>query len=226
VVRLGVMGGTFNPIHYGHLAAANEVREAFALERIIFVPAAVPPHKDQTAIIEPRHRLMMAILATVSNPHFLVSAIEVDRPGTSYSVETIAALKALYPTIHALYFILGIDAFLEIASWRQPDVLLKSCHLVVTGRPGFNLHQHATIPLQQLSTRYPYLSFEQAEGETSAQLPRVRVSGTPYQIFYREVTALDISSTQIRQRIQQERSIAYLLPETVEAYIRTYQLYR
>lgn len=225
-MRLGVMGGTFNPIHYGHLVVANEVREAFALEKIIFVPAAVPPHKQQTEIIEPRHRLIMTVLATISNPHFVVSAVEIDRPGTSYSVETIAALKALYPDTTALYFILGIDAFLEIALWRQPDLLLRSCHIIVTARPGYNLRQLATTPLQQLSTLYPCLSFELSRGEAATPLPRVRVSGTPYEIVFQEVSALDISSTRIRQRIKRGLSITYLLPETVEAYIRTYQLYR
>ena len=225
-MRLGVMGGTFNPIHYGHLLAASEVREAFALEKVIFVPAAVPPHKDQNEITEPRHRLLMTILATISNPYFVVSAVEVDRPGTSYSVETIAALKALYPTLQSLYFILGIDAFLEIASWRQPDVLLRSCHLIVTARPGYNLLQLATTPLQRLSAIYPCLSFELSEGEMGTRLPRVRVSNTPHEIFFQEISALDISSTHIRQRVKRGQSIAYLLPETVEAYIRTYQLYR
>lgn len=225
-MRLGVMGGTFNPIHYGHLVAASEVRDAFALERIIFVPAAIPPHKDQSEIIGPQHRLMMTILATVSNPHFAVSTVDLERPGTSYSVETIAALKALYPAAQSLYFLLGIDAFLEIASWRQPDVLLRSCHTVVTARPGYNILALATIPLQRLSTIYPCLSFERSEGATFSRLPRVRVSDTPYEIFFQEISALDISSTDIRQRIKRGQSISYLLPETVEAYIRTYELYR
>ena len=225
-MRLGVMGGTFNPIHYGHLVAADEVREAFALEKIIFVPSAVPPHKDQREITEPRHRLMMTILATVSHPPFVVSAVEVDRPGTSYSVETIAALKALYPANPALYFILGIDAFLEIASWRQPDVLLRSCDIIVTARPGYNLRQLATTSLQRLSTLYPGLSFEPSGGESGTRLTRVRVCDTPCEIFFQEIATLDISSTHIRQRVKRGQSIAYLLPETVEAYIRTYHLFR
>src|SRR5690606_36219000 len=125
--------------------------ETFALENIIFVPAAVPPHKEKTEIIEPRHRLMMTVLATVSNPHFIVSSVEVDRPGISYSVETVAALKTLYPAAQELYFILGIDAFMEIASWRQPDVMLRSCHIVVTARPGYpSLLDLATMTLQRL----------------------------------------------------------------------------
>jgi nicotinate-nucleotide adenylyltransferase len=204
--------------------AANEVREAFALEKVIFVPAAVPPHKERTEIIEPRHRLMMAILATVSNPHFMVSSVEIDRPGISYSVETIAALKALYPAAKSFYFILGIDAFVEIASWRQPDVLLRSCHLIVTARPGYHFLDLATTTLQRLSSLYPCLAI--AEDKAAASMPKARVCGTPYEIFFQEISALAISSTQIRQRIKQGFSVTYLIPETVEAYIRTYQLYR
>jgi nicotinate-nucleotide adenylyltransferase len=112
------MGGTFNPIHYGHLAAANEVCEVFALDTVVFVPAAAPPHKDLAAIIDPRHRLMMAMLATISHPQFAVSSVEIDRPGASYSVDTVAQLKELYHEQKAIYFIMGIDTFADIAAWE------------------------------------------------------------------------------------------------------------
>src|SRR5262245_38584051 len=96
MVRLGVMGGTFNPIHYGHLAAANEVQQAFALDTVIFVPAAAPPHKDLAGIITPQHRFIMTTLATISHPRFVVSSIEIDRPGASYTVDTVAQIKQIY----------------------------------------------------------------------------------------------------------------------------------
>ncbi len=197
MVRLGVMGGTFNPIHYGHLVAANEVREAFALDTVIFVPASIPPHKDQTDIIDARHRLMMTMLATVSHPHFAVSSMEIDRPGASYSVDTIAQLKQMYPEPLTIYFILGIVAFVDIASWRQPDVLLRSCHTIITSRPGYSLYELAPTLLQR----------------------------PPYHISLYEVSALDISSTRVRQRVKVGHTIAYLLPESVDAYIRKHQLY-
>ncbi len=226
MVRLGVIGGTFNPIHYGHLVAANEAWEAFALDTVIFVPAAVPPHKDLAEIIDPRHRLMMAILATVSHPHFVVSSVEIERPGASYTVDTIAQLKGRYPEPPTVYFILGIDAFLEIASWRQPDVLLGSCHTIVTSRPGHNLHERVANPLRELSRMYPRLIFDPLAGEGPLDSPGFRVCGTPYQIFLQEVSGLDISSTDIRQRVKTGRSLRYLLPDSVDAYIRKYQLYR
>ena len=134
-MRLGVMGGTFNPIHYGHLAAANEVCEVFALDTVVFVPAATPPHKDpvadhrSTAFTDDGH------VATISHPHFDVSSVEIDRPGASYTVDTVAQLKDLYQEQKAIYFIVGIDAFADIAAWRQPEVLLGSCHTIVTSRP-------------------------------------------------------------------------------------------
>jgi len=224
-VRLGVMGGTFNPIHYGHLAAANEVREAFALDKVLFVPAASPPHKDQAAIIEPRHRLLMTVLATLSYPHFVVSAVEIDRSGASYSVETIAQLTQVYEGRATIYLILGIDAFVEIASWWQPDVLLQSCHTIVTSRPGFHLHEAVSMPLQRLMEIYPKVRIEPTEESRGVLPSSYGVSGTPY-LFLQDVSALDISSTYIRQRIKNGHSISFLVPESVEAYIQKYQLYR
>jgi nicotinate-nucleotide adenylyltransferase len=227
MMRLGVLGGTFNPIHYGHLAAANDVWDLFSLDSVIFVPAAHPPHKDQGEIIEPQHRLMMTMLATVSHPHFIVSALEIERPGASYTVDTIAQIKQLYPAPLSIYFILGIDAFLEIASWRQPDVLLGNCHTIVTSRPGHNLHERVSNPLRQLSRMYPHLTFDSLgqKGNGPVNSPAYRVCGTPYQIFLQEVTGLDISSTDIRRRVKTGHSIRYLLPDSVDAYIRKYQLY-
>jgi nicotinate-nucleotide adenylyltransferase len=221
-----VLGGTFNPIHYGHLVAADEVREAFALDSVIFVPAAIPPHKNRAGLIEPQHRLMMTTLATLSNPRFAVSTVEIDRPGASYSVETVAALKDQHPQCQAWYFILGIDAFVDLASWKQPDVLLKSCHTVVIPRPGYHLRELAMPPLQQLAAAYPCLSFGPPEHDTVARTSWVRVSDTPYAIYFHEFPALDISSTRIRQRIREGKSIAYLVPESVQAYICKYRLYR
>jgi nicotinate-nucleotide adenylyltransferase len=225
-VRLGVMGGTFNPIHYGHLAAANEVREAFALDQVLFVPAASPPHKDQAEIIEPSHRLMMTILATITHPYFTVSTVEIERPGASYSVETIAQLKQAFEGRATIYFILGIDAFTEIASWWQPDLLLQSCHTIVTSRPGFRLRDAVSMSLQRLIETYPTLRIEPTE-DARGPLPLTYViRDTPYCLFVQDIAALDISSTHIRQRVHDGYSISFLLPESVEAYIHKYQLYR
>jgi nicotinate-nucleotide adenylyltransferase len=224
-VRLGVMGGTFNPIHYGHLAAANEVCEVFALDTVVFVPAATPPHKDPAAIIDPRHRLMMTMLATVSHPQFAVSSVELDRPGASYTVDTVAQLKDVYQEQKAIYFLVGIDAFADIAAWRQPDVLLGSCHTIVISRPAYDFHGLVPSTLRQISEMHPYLSFEPMAAGQPFGGPSFQVRGTPYQIYLQEISGLDISSTAIRQRVKNGRSIRYLLPHSVDAYIRKYQLY-
>jgi nicotinate-nucleotide adenylyltransferase len=224
-VRLGFMGGTFNPIHYGHLASANEVCEAFALDTVMFVPSAVPPHKELAEIIVPQHRLMMTTLATIMHPCFAVSSVEIDRPGASYTVDTVAQLRHQYEELAAIYFIVGIDAFVEIASWRQPDTLLGSCHTIVISRPGYNLDELALSTLQQVSQMYSHLSFEPLTRKRSADSPGFQVCGTPYQIYLYKVSGMDISSTEIRQRVRTRRSIRYLLPDSVDAYIRKYQLY-
>jgi nicotinate-nucleotide adenylyltransferase len=224
-VRLGLMGGTFNPIHYGHLASANEVCETFALDSVMLVPAAMPPHKELAEIIAPHHRLMMTTLATITHPRFVVSSVEIDRSGASYTVDTVAQLKHHYQDQSAIYFIVGIDAFLEIASWRQPDALLRSCHTIVTSRPGYNLHELGLSTLRQVSQIYPHLTFEPLTGKQPLDNPGFQVHGTPYQIYLQKVSGLDISSTEIRQRVKTKQSICYLLPDSVDAYIRKYQLY-
>jgi nicotinate-nucleotide adenylyltransferase len=225
-VRLGIMGGTFNPIHYGHLAAANEVCQAFALDTVVFVPAAIPPHKELAAIIAPRHRLMMAMLATISHPQFSVSSVEIDRPGASYTVDTVAQLKLLYQEQKAIYFIVGIDAFVDIAAWRQPDVLLGSCHTIVMSRPRYNFKALVPSTLQLLSETHPCLTFEPVANQQPLDGSGFQVRGTPYQIYLQEVSGLDISSTDLRHRVKTGRSIRYLLPDSVDAYIQKYQLYR
>jgi nicotinate-nucleotide adenylyltransferase len=225
-VRLGVMGGTFNPIHYGHLAAANEVCQAFALDTVVFVPAAIPPHKELAAIIAPRHRLMMAMLATIAHPQFTVSSVEIDRPGASYTVDTVAQLKLLYQEQKAIYFIVGIDAFVDIAAWRQPDVLLGSCHTIVMSRPRYNFKELVPSTLRLLSEMHPRLTFEPVANQQPLDGSGFQVRGTPYQIYPQEVSGLDISSTDLRHRVKTGRSIRYLLPDSVDAYIQKYQLYR
>jgi nicotinate-nucleotide adenylyltransferase len=225
-MRMGVMGGTFNPIHYGHLGAANEVQEAFALDTVIFVPAAAPPHKDQAEIIDPHHRLMMTVLATISHPQFMVSSVEIERPGASYTVDTMAEIKHLFQEQKTIYFIMGIDAFLEISSWKQPDVLLGSCHTIVTSRPRYNLHELAPSILRQVSAMHPSLVFEPITGTMSLDSPGFQVGDTPYQIYLHEISGWDISSTDIRRRVKGGRSIRYLVPDPVDAYIQKYQLYR
>ncbi|MCD5390720.1 nicotinate-nucleotide adenylyltransferase [candidate division NPL-UPA2 bacterium] len=193
-MRIGILGGTFNPIHYGHLLVAAQVREKFDLEKVIFVPSASPPHKNHPDIAPPRDRYQMTVLATQSNTFFSVSDLELQRPGKSYSVETVKELLNIYGKDTRLYFITGTDAILEIFTWKAKEELLKLCQFVVATRPGFH-----TAKIDKAIAR---------------------------QIYLLKIPNLDISSTDIRSRIKEGRTIKYLLPEKVEEYIYKHGLYK
>ncbi|MEQ8199941.1 MAG: nicotinate-nucleotide adenylyltransferase [Syntrophomonadaceae bacterium] len=200
IKNLGIIGGTFNPIHYGHLIAAEFAREAFALDRIVFVPSARPPHKDQGEILDSRHRLAMVKIAAQDNPCFCVSTVEIDRKGLSYSVETVAAIRDMYPGA-ALFFIMGIDAFMLMNTWRDTERLAEICSLIVVTRPGYKLN-----PEDDCFAGVPLLMWRKME-----------VIAIP---------GFEISSSLIRERVAQGRTIRYLLPPAVEDYINSNGLYR
>ncbi|MBE3588342.1 MAG: nicotinate-nucleotide adenylyltransferase [Thermoanaerobacteraceae bacterium] len=200
IKRLGIMGGTFDPIHYGHLVAAEGARHAFQLEKVIFIPAGRPPHKTGRQISSAHHRWIMTELAVASNPFFDTSTLEVDRPGYSYTIDTVREVRDLYPGAE-IYFITGADAVLEILGWKNVDELLTMCWFIAATRPGY--------PLGNLRRRL--------SGIAPAPMNR---------IITMEVPALAISSTEIRTRVQEGRPIKYLLPEPVEAYILNRGLYR
>ncbi|MFH0924296.1 MAG: nicotinate-nucleotide adenylyltransferase [bacterium] len=138
-MSIAIYGGTFNPIHYGHLIVADEVRQAFQLDKIIFVPSAIPPHKKYEAIIDPQHRYNMTHLAIASNSHFVASTVELDRGGKSYSIDTIKELKKEYKDEKDFFFIMGADAFLEISTWKAADKILELCRFIIVSRPGTSL---------------------------------------------------------------------------------------
>ncbi|MBI4551054.1 MAG: nicotinate-nucleotide adenylyltransferase [Candidatus Latescibacteria bacterium] len=143
--RLGVYGGTFNPIHTGHLIIAQEVYDQFALDRVLFIPSARPPHKHNAGLIAPEHRYAMTVLATRDDPRFEVSDIEAERPGTSYTVETLRDLHRRHGPDCQVFFIIGADSLLEIGTWRDPDALFALCSIVVVPRPGVDIRQ-APLP--------------------------------------------------------------------------------
>lgn len=196
--RLGIMGGTFDPIHYGHLVAAEAARTVFGLEKVLFVPNRLPPHKKDYHVSAAKHRYLMAVLATITNKHFEVSRIELDREGMSYTIDTLRALRAVYGSEARLHFISGADAILDLLSWKDVDELLSLCYFIAATRPGYQLSEQ----LQRLQEKYPN------------------------RVFRVEVPALAISSTDIRCRVQQGKSLKYLLPESVEYYIYKHNLYR
>lgn len=190
------MGGTFDPIHYGHLVAAEEALVQFNLDRVVFMPTGEPVRKTHRLVTPAEHRYLMTVIATASNPDFEVSRLEIDRPGVTYTVDTMLELRTIHGSETELFFITGADAILDILTWKDSQRLADTCTLIAATRPGYDLSRLSQRP-------------ESAE----------------FKIELMEVPALAISSTDIRTRIVAKRPVRYLLPEAVATYIRKNRLY-
>lgn len=208
-MRVGILGGTFDPIHYGHLRFAEESRELFALEEVIFIPCGLPPHKEANKIGPAEKRLKMVELAVSGNSRFCVWDIEIKRPWLSYSVETIREIKERYGPGMELFFLVGYDAFQEIGTWKDYQELLSLCHFVVATRAGHG----GGLPLEI----EPLFCYDEKA--------RCYLHKAGSRLYLTEITALDISSTRIREAVQGGRSIRYLVPREVEEYIKREGLY-
>lgn len=193
--KIGIMGGTFDPIHVGHLMIAEAVWDEYNLEKVIFIPSANPPHKHDV-LTSAKHRFNMTLLATCSNPHFEVSTIEMDRVGPSYTIDTIKALKKMYGDDTDFYFIIGADCIHELPTWHKIDELLKICKFIATKRPSYEF-----------------------------DLSIIEKEFSDYNIQLLKTPELEISSTDIRQRIKKGYSIQYITTEQVQQYIRKEELY-
>jgi nicotinate-nucleotide adenylyltransferase len=207
------------------LRAAEEIYWAFGLDRIIFVPAARPPHKDEVVVAPALHRYEMVSLATVFTPYFTVSSIEITRPGKSYSVETVREFQKLSGPNTSLYFVVGVDAFLGMSEWRQARELVGLVRVIVTARPGWRLDEVERLltPQQRKILGNPtlrYLKISDIDPE------RVEREFEPRQVLLVEVVSLDIASREIRQLVEQGRSIRHLVPDTVAAYMAKNRLYQ
>ncbi|MCX8072913.1 MAG: nicotinate-nucleotide adenylyltransferase [Candidatus Binatia bacterium] len=213
-LRVGVFGGSFNPIHIGHLRVAEEVREAQQLDRVLFIPAALPPHKHGQRLASPEQRLQMVRLAIAGNRFFRVCDIELKRAGRSYSIDTLRALRQRSPHWE-LYFILGIDAFAEIATWKEYEQLFELSHFVVVSRPG--------TPAKPLLRVLPVVT-RRAFWYARDGLTLIHRSG--HKVLFQHVTGLDVSATAIRRDLLRGRSIRYLVPTTVERYILREGIYQ
>jgi nicotinate-nucleotide adenylyltransferase len=213
--RVGLFGGTFNPIHLGHLRAAEEIGEFFELDRVIFIPASAPPHKRKEGILPAPLRTHMIRLAISDNPRFSLSEVELERAGLSYSIETIEHFRRGFGHPIHIYFIVGLDAFLEISTWKEYASLFALCHFVVMTRPGSGKNfAKGHLPVE-LARDFCY---------DTQKGGYVHVSG--FFVYPREITALDISSTKIRDYLQEGKSVKYLVPPAVEDFIRSNHLYR
>lgn len=216
VRRIGLQGGTFNPVHLGHLRAAVEARRRFSLDRVLLIPSSVPPHKESADMAPAEHRLRMVRLACRGRAGLAASALEIEAEGTSYSVLTLEEVRRRYREA-VLFFVLGIDAFQEIKTWREYRRVLKQCHFVVTSRPGYDLGRARRVLGSGPAARYVELD---PNGAVVGRLPRAP------SIFLLPISALDISSTDIRSRARRGDSLAGLVPLPVEKYIHRHRLYQ
>ncbi|MDP1808074.1 MAG: nicotinate-nucleotide adenylyltransferase [Actinomycetota bacterium] len=197
--RVGVIGGAFNPIHFGHLLTAEAARVEFDLDQVIFMPWGQSPSKPEESEAGPEERYAMTVIATAPNPYFSVSRLEIDRPGPSYTIDTLKQLHQGLKDVADVYFIAGADAVLEILTWKDPAGLAGFCEFIAATRPGFELDQ-----LQELIEKNPALP---------------KVCGL-------EIPALAISATDIRERVRRTSPIRYLLPDAVVDYINKTGFYK
>lgn len=200
-MRIGLIGGSFDPIHNGHLVLAEQVREQLSLDHVVFIPSGNPPHKSKDAMTANGHRFAMVQAAIADNAFFKVSDVEMDPSLIHYTVNTIKRLKALEQGDNAYFFIAGADALMDVENWRSCQELLSLCTFVGATRPGFDLH---VLQAQVLHLTKTY--------------------GQSIELI--EISALDVSASEIRERVSQERSIRYMVPESVWNYIQTHGLYQ
>jgi nicotinate-nucleotide adenylyltransferase len=197
--RIGLLGGSFDPIHVGHLHVARHARLRLGLDRVVFMPAGQPPHKLGQAMTDPEDRFEMVRLAVAGEPHFSVSRIDLDRPGPSYSVDTVRLLQEAWGPDARIYFLIGADSLADFPTWYRPRRLLELCQVVAVGRPGY------AVDLAALARRF---------------------SGAPPVLFLEHVPQVDISATEVRRRVAEGHSIQGLVPPAVATYIEAHGLYR
>jgi len=215
-LRIGILGGTFDPIHFGHLRSAEEICQDLDLEKVCLIPSASPPHKTTRAVTAFRHRLAMTRLAAHMSPHLEPMDLEGRRPGHSYSIETLREFYRTFGSDADLYFILGMDAFLEIKTWKEYEHLFDYAHFVIMYRPGVQTGQAVLKEvLSDLGLGIQEESMDPCRFTVSSGKTVLQVA----------TTLMDISSTRIRELVRQKRSIRFLVPEPVDIYIAKNGLY-
>lgn len=197
-MRMGLIGGTFDPIHLGHLIIAQEACTRLDLLQMMFVPAGQPPHKRDQGITDPERRFEMVRLAVADNPLFSVSRMDIDRAGPCYTVDTVRLFRDTWGSEVEIYLLIGADSLSELPTWHRPDLLIRLCHVVALGRPGYR------VDWAELDRSLPGAS------------EQIQMLGGP---------ALDISSTEIRNRVRDGRPIRYVVSQPVERYIHEHRLY-
>lgn len=219
--RLGLLGGSFNPIHNGHLTIAHHVLERMQLSGVLFIPNGDPPHKRDGSLAPAKARVEMVRLAIADSPRFMMSDIEIQRTGKSYSIDTVRALQNHYGPSTELFFIIGLDAFLDFPTWREPHELLKICHFVVVPRPERSFQALASMPLLPI-LHSPALA--QLDTGDQDRLD-ILVPSCPG-ITCLAIPPCPTSASEIRWRIRSGLPLANMLPPAVESYILRYSLYQ
>lgn len=198
--KIGILGGTFNPIHYGHLIIAESVRENYRLDRVLFMPTGLPPHKQDSEVTGAEHRFEMVQCAIRSNEYFEASRIEIDRAGFTYTIDTLISLKDVYGKDTTIYFITGADVIPELVTWKDCSRVFGMCEFIALLRPGYE-RKAFVDEIDSLKSGYGAV------------------------INITEAPMADISSTDIRERIRKGRSVRYLVPPCVEEYIYDHKLF-
>jgi nicotinate-nucleotide adenylyltransferase len=213
-LKIGILGGTFDPIHLGHLCVAEEICEDMGLAKVYLIPTALPPHKDTRPVTPFHHRLTMTRIGVEPSPLLEALDLEGRRQGLSYSIETLREIRGLFDTKVDIFFIIGMDAFLEIKTWKEYRRLFEYAHFVVIKRPGVSSEklEPFLISLE--------VGFEKAAAEDTY------TAATGNHLIYKEATLIDISSTLIRARVAAGRSIRFWVPAAVQTYISQQGLYR
>ena len=200
MVTIGIFGGTFDPIHNGHLAVARAAQKHLRLDRVVFVPVGTPPHKRWQPVTPAEHRWQMVALAVAENPRFSVSRVDIDRPAPQYSVDTIRLLRqALGTSAENTFFIIGADSLSNLPRWKDAAGIVMQCRIAVVHRPGFHLD------LKAIASEIPQL---------------------PSRLVWIEMPPVPVSATEVRRRVGQGLSIDKLVPPAVAEYIARHQLYR
>ncbi len=219
--HIGLFGGTFNPIHLGHIQVIQEVKKGFGLDKIFIIPSALPPHKEPDGLVDAGDRVEMIRLSFSNHPDFAVSDIELKRSGPSYTIDTVRHFKSILPEDTRLFLILGLDAFLEIDTWKSYKDLFLLIPFIVMSR----ITSGEEVGVFERKTFENYLKSKISEGYNISDLQSSYIHEEKQPVFVFDVTPVDISSTKIRKLIKTGRPIKSLVPEIVEAFIKSKGLY-
>ncbi len=221
--KIGVLGGTFDPVHIGHLISSEETLEIFKLDHVLFIPSKSPPHKKQTDVLSFKHRANMVEAAIENNERLRIERCESRRPGYSYSIDTIHYLMKTNPEAE-FYFILGIDAFAEINTWKDWEQLLKTCHFIVTSRPNRYIKDLKNLP-GHFTQKLNFSLDEQNMKPLDTNTLLSKECRHPTRIWFFRISSIEVSSSGIRKRISENRCFRYLVPEKTYTYIKEHGLY-